>query len=294
MKLWADELGAWRYSESWDQAMFGLRLGKNPQAVITTTPKPVAMLKEIIADKHTVITRGTSYENRANLAPAFFDAIVRKYEGTRLGRQELEAELLDDVPGALWTQKLIDRDKLKHMIEVRWDLLVRIVVAIDPAVSHLETSDETGIVVAALTQSGHVVVLDDLSGRYSAAEWASVALAAYRRRKADVIVAEVNNGGDLVAGNIHGADPAANVKSVRASRGKYIRAEPVAALYEQGRVHHVGSFPDLENQMCMWTPQSDQRSPDRLDALVWAITELVIAPQEAGEMVVQFNQPYRL
>ena len=152
MKLWTDEIAAWRYPEAWEQAMFGLRLGDNPQAVITTTPKPTESLKALVKDPHTIITRGTSYDNRDNLAPAFFDAIVRKYEGTRLGRQELNAELLEDVPGAIWTRKLIDATRLPSMMEVRWDLVTRIVVAIDPAVSHNPDSDETGIVVAALTR----------------------------------------------------------------------------------------------------------------------------------------------
>jgi len=277
-KLWCDELAAWRYADSWDQAMFGLRLGDNPQAVITTTPKPVEVLRNIIKDPGTVVTRGRSYDNKANLAPAFFDSIVRKYEGTRLGRQELEAELLDDVPGALWTRALIDATRIP-LVEVRWDLLVRIVVAIDPAVTHNENSDETGIIVAALTVSGHVVILDDLSGKYSAAEWARVAIAAFRSRRADRIVGEVNNGGDLVGANILGADPNIPFRAVRASRGKYIRAEPVSALYEQGRVHHVGFFLELEDEMCGWTPQGNQKSPDRLDALVWAVTELLIDPE---------------
>jgi phage terminase large subunit-like protein len=280
MKLWADELGAWRYAEAWDQAMFGMRLGINPQAVITTTPKPTEAVKRLLADPHTVVTRGRSYDNRANLAPAFFDAIIRKYEGTRLGRQELEAELLEDVPGALWTRKLIDSTRGKST-DVQLEGLVRIVVAIDPAVTSNPDSDETGIIVAALTRGWHVLILDDLSCRETPLGWAKVAIAAYRARRADRIVAEVNNGGDLVAGNIRGVDPNVSVRTVRATRGKYIRAEPVAALYEQGRVHHIGSFPELEDQMCGWTPQGDQKSPDRLDALVWAVTELLIDIDDA-------------
>lgn len=275
MKLWADELGAWRYAEAWDQAMFGLRLGSNPQAVITTTPKPVEAVKRLLADPHTVVTRGRSYDNRANLAPAFFDAIIRKYEGTRLGRQELEAELLEDVPGALWTRQIIDASRGKQTDVVAAGL-IRIVVAIDPAVTSNPDSDETGIVVAALTRGWHVLILDDLSCRETPLGWAKVAIAAYRSKRADRIVAEVNNGGDLVAGNIRAIDPNASVRAVRASRGKYIRAEPVAALYEQGRVHHIGTFPALEDQMCGWTPQGDEKSPDRLDALVWAVTDLLI------------------
>lgn len=280
MKLWADELGAWRYAEAWDQAMFGLRLGENPQAVVTTTPKPVAAVKTLLADPHTVVTRGRSYDNRLNLAPAFFDAIVRKYEGTRMGRQELEAELLDDVPGALWTRDLIEKTRGKKE-DVRPDGIVRIVVAVDPAVTSNAESDETGIIVAALTRNWHVLILDDLSCKESPLGWARVAINAYRFRRADRIVAEVNNGGDLVIGNIRAIDPSASVRAVRASRGKYIRAEPVAALYEQHRVHHIGTFPELEDQLCGWTAQSGEKSPDRLDALVWAVTELLIDIDDA-------------
>lgn len=292
MKLWADELGAWRYPDAWDQAMFGLRLGANPQAIVTTTPKPVDMVRALVTDPHTHITRGRSYENRANLAPAFFDAIVRKYEGTRLGRQELDAELLSDVPGALWTRPLIDAGR-EMLGRVQWHNIIRTVVAIDPAVSHNADSDETGIVVAALTRAGHVLILDDLSCRESALGWAKVARAAYVTRRADRIIGEVNNGGDLVERNITALDPNLSFRAVRASRGKYIRAEPVAALYEQGRVHHVGTFHALEDQMCGWTPQSDAKSPDRLDALVWAVTDLVV-DQEEMEIIRTIHQPYQI
>ena len=289
---WCDELAAWRFPEAWSNLLFGLRLGGDPRAVITTTPKPIELLRELLKDPNTVVTRAASYENKLNLAPAFFDSIIRKYEGTRLGRQEIEAELLEDVPGALWTRAVIDATRIKFG-EVRWDLLIRIVVAVDPAVTNREDSDETGIVVAALTKSLHVLILDDLSLRGSPLEWARVAVAAYRSRQANAIVAEVNNGGDLVASNIRGVDGSANVRSVRASRGKYIRAEPVSALYEQGRVHHVGCFGTLEDQMCSFSPQSNQRSPDRLDALVWAVTDLLI-DQEQIERPVQFSRPVEI
>jgi len=272
---WCDEIAAWRFPDAWDNLLFGLRLGADPRAVVTSTPKPVKLVKDLISDKNTVVTRGSSYENRGNLAPAFFDAIIRKYEGTRIGRQELMAELLEDVPGALWTRSLIDATRGKSS-DVRSDGIVRIVIAIDPAVTHNPDSDETGIIVAALTRGWHVLILDDLSCREDALGWARVAVAAYRTRRADCIVAEVNNGGDLVAANIRALDPAANVRSVRASRGKYIRAEPVANLYTQGRVHHIGTFGALEDQLCGWTPQGNEGSPDRLDALVWAVTELLI------------------
>lgn len=279
MKLWADELASWRYAEAWDQAMFGLRLGGDPQSVITSTPRPVPAVKALLADPHTVVTRGNTKENRSNLAEAFYDSIIRKYEGTRLGRQELEAELLEDVPGALWKRALIDATRIP-LVEVRWDALIRVVVAVDPAVSHNPDSDETGIIVAALTRGMHVIILDDLSCKESPLGWAKIAIAAYRSRNADRIVGEVNNGGDLVGANIYAIDPNASFRAVRASRGKYLRAEPVAALYEQGRVHHVGHFAALEDQMCGWSAQTNQKSPDRLDALVWAVTDLLVQEEQ--------------
>ena len=275
-KYWADEPCAWRFiTEAWDNLMFGFRLGDDTRGICTTTPKPVKWLLGLIANPATVTTRHSSYENRANLAPAFFQDIVRRYEGTRIGRQELNAEILTDVPGALWTRELIEQARGKQA-DVRLDGIIRIVVGVDPAVTSNADSDETGIVVAALTRGFHVLILDDLSCRESPLGWADVAIRAYRRWRADRVVAEVNNGGDLVAGNIRAVDPQVSFRAVRASRGKYIRAEPVAALYEQRRVHHIGTFPALEDEMCGWTPQSGEKSPDRMDALVWAITELLI------------------
>lgn len=288
--FWADELAAWRFiQDAWDNLMFGFRLGSDPRGIITTTPKPLKLLKEIIADPNTVLTRGSSYENRSNLAPAFFQAIVKKYEGTRIGRQELLAEILEDVPGALWVRKVIDASRIK-IGEVRWDLIIRIVVAIDPAVTAGEDSDETGIIVAGLTRSHHVVILDDLTCKESPLSWAKVAIAAYRTRRADRIVGEVNNGGDLVAANIYAVDQSVPFRAVRASRGKYVRAEPVAALYEQGRVHHVGSFTELEDQMCGFVPGTKDKSPDRMDALVWAVTDLLIDQEE--QRVIMGTGPY--
>ena len=290
-KYWADEPCAWRFLDAaWDNLMFGFRLGDDTRGICTTTPKPVKWLIDLIASPDTVTTRHSSYENRANLAPSFFRSIVQKYEGTRIGRQELLAEILTDVPGALWTRQLIDATRLKDMAEVVWHLVTRIVVAIDPAVSSNPDSDETGIVVAGLTRSGHVIVIDDLSCRETPLGWAKLAIAVFKSRRADMIVGEINNGGDLVGANIRGVDPNIPFRTVRASRGKYLRAEPVSALYEQGRVHHVGFFPELEDQQCSWTPQSNQKSPDRLDALVWAVTELLI-DQEQVEGQFQVGQP---
>jgi predicted phage terminase large subunit-like protein len=278
---WCDELASWRHAETWDMLMLGLRLGSDPRCVVTTTPKPIRLLRQLLGDSGVVVTRGSTWENRDNLAPAFLAEIVRRYEGTRLGRQELEAELLDDVPGALWTRAAIDRAKVSTEPALR-----RVVVAVDPALSAGEDADETGIVVAALGQDGQGYVLDDLSGRFPPHGWARRAVAAYHAHKADRVVAEVNNGGDLVEATIRMIDAGASFRAVHASRGKVVRAEPVAALYEQGRVHHVGSFPALEDQMCAFAPSFDRRaagySPDRLDALVWALSDLMVGPADTG------------
>ncbi len=277
---WADEIASWRYPEAWDMLMFGLRLGDDPRVLVTTTPKPIKIIRELIADPTTAITRGSTYDNRANLAAAFLQQIVKKYEGTRLGRQELNAEILDDVPGALWSRALIE--------ESRWPLhkavpdLIRIVVAIDPAASAGEESDETGIIVAGKDAEGHGYILADQSGRYMPTDWAKTAVDLYRKHKADRIVAEVNNGGDMVEATVRMIDINASYTAVRASRGKVIRAEPAAALYEQKRIHHIGAFPTLEDQMCAFASDFDRVSagfsPDRVDALVWALTDLLVEP----------------
>ena len=226
-------------------------------------------------------------ENRDNLAAAFLEQIVRHYEGTRLGRQELDGELLEDVPGALWSRAIIEAARVSGKPELR-----RIVVAIDPAAASGEHADETGIIVAGADASGHAYVLADVSGRYAPAEWARAAITAYYTHAADRIVAEVNNGGEMVEATLRMIDPNVSFRAVRAARGKTARAEPVAALYEQGRVHHVGAFPQLEDQMCAFAASAqgsfDRRatggSPDRVDALVWAITELLVEPR-AGQGV---------
>jgi phage terminase large subunit-like protein len=276
MKLWADELAAWRYSDSWDQAMFGLRLGDNPQVVVTTTPRPTKLIRELAKDSTTHVTTGSTYDNRANLAPAFFNEIIKKYEGTRLGRQELKAEILDDNPNALWQRDRIDQLRVIKAPEFR-----RVVVGVDPAVTSNEESCETGIVIAALGEDEQAYVLDDLSLIASPDGWARKAVFAYHQHSADRIIGEANNGGDLIETVIRTVDRHVSYKKVHASRGKAKRAEPIAALYEQGRVHHVGSFPKLEDQMCSYDPaETDNDSPDRMDALVWALTELMIKPQQ--------------
>jgi phage terminase large subunit-like protein len=281
---WCDELAAWRYPEAWDMLMFGLRLGDDPRAVVTTTPRPTKLIKALVADPKVVVTRGSTYDNWKNLAPAFLEQIVRRYEGTRLGRQELEAEILEDVPGALWTHGLIDATRVNTVPS-----MTRIVVAIDPAVSSDEHADETGIVVAGKDEAGHGHVLADLSGRYAPTEWAKAAIAAYRAHNADRVVAEINNGGDMVEATLRMVDPTVSFAAVHASHGKVARAEPVAALYEQGRVHHLGALPRLEDQMCCFAHDYDRASgysPDRVDALVWALTELLVEPR-AGEGIFE-------
>jgi phage terminase large subunit-like protein len=230
-------------------------------------------------------------DNAANLTADY----IRDLENlpAKQRKRFLDGVYNAEVPGALWNYDMIQPHRLADMTAVRFDLIVRIVIGIDPAVSSNEDSDETGIVVCGLTRSGHIVVLEDLSGTYTALEWAHVAIRAYRRYQADKIVAEVNNGGDLVGRNILAVDSYINFEAVRATRGKALRAEPIANLYEQGRCHHVGYLAELEEQMLGWSPLDDAKSPDRLDALVWAITAL-IDPQ--GEVTQQFPmvQPYRI
>ena len=291
---WADEMAAWRFlDDAWDNLMFGFRLGSDPRGAITTTPRPIKQIRDLIKDPHCIITRGTSYENKAHLASAFFDSIISKYEGTRLGRQELMAELLDDVPGALWTRALIEAARIRPD-DIKWDKIQRVVVGVDPAVTANPDSDETGIVVCALTYSRHVLVLADRSLRATTDAWARAVIEAYRYFRADCVIAETNQGGDLVEAALRTVDPAVAYRGVRATRGKVIRAEPVAMLYERGRVHHAGyggQLEVLEDQLCTWSPQEGEGSPDRMDALVWAITELLI-DNSPGTAAMQFNTPY--
>jgi phage terminase large subunit-like protein len=286
--VWCDEVCAWRYArDAWEMLMLGLRLGQDPRVCVTTTPKPVDILigtgengrmLGLLNDPGCVVTRGSSYLNEANLAPTFFTNITRQFQGTRIGRQELEAEILEDL-GGLWSRSQIEACRVSKAPELQ-----RIVVAIDPAVTSGKESDETGIVVAGRAASGSAAsegyVLGDASGRYAPLEWAKAAIALYHRHDADRIVAEVNNGGDMVEATLRMVDPDIPFTAVRASRGKVVRAEPVAALYEQGRIHHVGGLPELEDQMCAFTTDFDHRSagysPDRVDALVWALTELLV------------------
>ena len=283
---WADELAKWRYAkDTWDQLQLGLRLGHRPRAIITTTPRPIKVIKEIIADEMTVVTKGHTMDNAANLAPSFLKQVKAKYEGTRLGRQELAAEILEDVPGALWVRSNLD----EFRVPVAPDLS-RVVIAVDPPTTSNENSNEAGLIAAGIAPNPdgweHGYVLDDWSCQASPQEWGRKAVTMYRKHEADAIVAEVNQGGDMVEAVIKSIDPNVPVIQVRATRGKYLRAEPISALYEQGRSHHVGTFPTLEDQMIVFTPDFDriEGSPDRVDALVWAFTELF------GEMIAEPEQ----
>ncbi len=286
-KAWVDELAKFKYpQQAWDNLMFGLRIGDKPEAVVTTTPRPIKVIKDLVKDERTekhptgrvAVTRGHTLENRDNLAPDFLKYILGRYEHTRLGRQELAGEILDDNPEALW-----QRDQIDELRVTQYPDLVRVVVAIDPAVSTGDESSETGIIVAGIALhmgALHGYILDDLTIKGTPNQWATAAVTGYYKAKADKIIGEVNNGGDMVENTVKMIDANVPFNQIHASRGKYTRAEPVSALYEQGRIHHVGFFPDLEDQLCEWVP--GDASPDRLDALVWAITELMLQEQ-AGE-----------
>jgi predicted phage terminase large subunit-like protein len=276
---WCDELAKWRYArETWDMLQFGLRLGERPRQVITTTPRPIPLIRDFLAreGQGVAITRGSTYDNRANLAAGFFKTIVKRYEGTRLGRQELNAEILDDTPGALWTRAVLDASRVASAALPQ---MQRIVVGVDPAAkasAHGDKTSETGIVVAGLGEDGRGYVLDDLSCRLSPAGWARKVAAAFDRYSANAIVVEINQGGAMVETVLRAERPGLPLREVRASRGKTTRAEPIAALYEQGRVSHAGAFAALEDQMVLFTPFGIEGdgAADRVDALVWALSDL--------------------
>ena len=294
---WCDELAAWRYPEAWDQLQFGLRLGDLPQTVVTTTPRPVPLVKQLVARDDVHVTRGATFDNAANLSAAALAELRNRYEGTRLGRQELYGEILDDVPGALWTAAGIEAHRVT---EAPVHGLARVVTAIDPAVTSGEGSDLTGIVTVGATDHGwcptcgplehgvrHGFVLADDSLRSTPDGWCRTAVAAYDRWGGDRIVGEVNNGGDLIETVLRTVDHAVPYRKVTATRGKRVRAEPIAALYEQGRIHHVGNgMVDLEDQLCSWTPEAPG-SPDRMDALVWALTDLLVDEQRGRRRIVR-------
>lgn len=268
---WTDELAAWQYEDTWNQLQFGLRLGEHPQTVITTTPRPTKLVKSLLKRDTTQVTRGSTFDNAENLSQTALLELQAKYGGTRLGQQELYGAILDDNPGALWRRAIIDGARIALQDKPTF---TRVVVGVDPAVTNNEDSDSTGIVVAGMTADGHYYVIDDVTLKASPQEWATKAVEVYEKYKADRIVAETNNGGDLVIHLLQQVKPTVATKKVTATRGKQLRAEPIAALYEQGRVHHVGYFTDLEDEMCEYEPGISKDSPDRMDALVWALTEL--------------------
>jgi phage terminase large subunit-like protein len=280
---WCDELAAWDDPQAcWDQYQFGLRLGDRPQTVVTTTPRPLPIIRTLSKDPKVAVTLGSTYDNKANLAPSFLRSIKRAYEGTRLGQQEIYAVILEDNPGALWRLANIEAARVRNApIDFR-----RLAGAIDPAVTSREDSDESGIIFGGIAdcvcKGGapelHAFILEDVSGIYTPDQWARVVAERYHHYDCDRIIAEINNGGELVESVLRTlGDSQISFKGIHASRGKAIRAEPVAALYEQGKVHHVGTFAKLEDQLTQWNPLVDSYSPDRLDALVWLLTELLVS-----------------
>ena len=274
---WSDEVAKWREAETtYDMIQFGLRLGARPRGLVTTTPRPVPLIRRLLADPRAVVTRSRTADNADNLAPRFLDEVVGRYAGTRLGRQELDGELIEDRADALWTRDIIERDRVSAA-----PALQRIAVAVDPPASSRVGADACGIVAAGLAADGTAYVLADATlERAAPAAWAQAALALYHRLDADALVAEVNQGGEMVVAVLAEADPSVPVVSVRATRGKMLRAEPVSLLYARGRVRHVGAFPALEDEMCAFGPGGlpGGGSPDRLDALVWALTHLLLSP----------------
>jgi len=277
---WVDELAAFRYlQETWDQLQFGLRLGQHPQVVVTTTPKPRGLLKELMTrtDNTVVITRGSTFDNAANLAPTALLELRARYEGTTLGKQELYGEMIDVVDGALFTRQQIDDNRSDKPI----GRIMSTVVSVDPAVTNNDSSDETGIVVCASDDQGNGYVLADLTMKGRPDQWANATINAFDQWKCDCIVVEVNQGGDMVAQTLRTVRSLLPIKEVRATKGKRLRAEPIAAMYEQGRIHHLGTFPQLEDQMCTWVPD-EGKSPDRLDAMVHGFTYLTSRGMSQG------------
>src|SRR5665647_2021171 len=275
--LWCDELSKWqRAEETFDNLLMGLRLGQDPLCIVTSTPRPTKFLIDLEkrTDKQrrpsTITTRGRTQDNFKNLSPVFISTIISKYEGTRLGRQELEGQFLDDNPDALWKRADIDDTKVHEIPQLTY-----VVVGVNPAATSKAGSDDTGIVVAGMDGRGHYYILGDYTIHGTPQAWGTAAITAYHKHQANMIVGETNNGGEMVEHTIKTIDQNIPFKAVHASRGKAIRAEPVSALYEQGKVHHFGTFPELEDQCCEWVPGAN-KSPDRVDALVWAISQLII------------------
>ena len=327
-KGWADELAAWKYTDTWAQLQYGLRLGTNPQCIVTTTPRPTALVRALAADASTHVTRGSTYDNKGNLARKFLLHIAAQYEGTRMGRQELYGDLLTDTPGALWTYANLDFYRVRPVLvddptgyegkrlTTQLPTLVRIVVAVDPNVAadtkefekqtragkgadgKERRGDECGIVVVGLGADGNGYVLHDATISAGPAEWAQIVVRLYDQYKANSIVAEANNGGDLIRTTIEAfcrdrKDKDGrrlmmpSIKLVHASKGKRARAEPISTHYEAGRVHHVGTFAELEDEMCTWDAATAVKSPNRIDALVWGLTELLEGG--GGPLIVPSN-----
>ena len=268
---WCDELAAWDKPDAWDQLQFGMRLGDTPQIVVTTTPRPTKLIKDLISRETTHITRGSTFENADNLSQSALVELQARYDGTRLGRQELYGEVLDDVEGALWNRAIIEEARIRPENAPPY---YRVVVAIDPAVTSGESSDETGIIVAGATPDGHYYIIEDATMKGSPEAWMRKAVEMYRKHKCDRVIAETNNGGDMIEALLRQVDANVPYRKVTASRGKKVRAEPISALSEQKRLHMVGAFPELEDQLVSWEPDSD-KSPDRMDAMVWAVTDLM-------------------
>jgi phage terminase large subunit-like protein len=270
---WVDELCSFRYSAAWYEGLIpALRIGAHPRVVVTSTPRPTALIRDLYKrnDGTVHITTGSTWENAANLSAVALAELRHRYEGTRLGRQELEGQLLEDIEGALWTRDIIDQFRVtpKEVPDFR-----RVVVAVDPSVTSGEDADACGIVIAAEGTDSHGYIVADATLHGTPARTMREAVWMFHKHEADCIVAEVNNGGDFVGNAIAAIDPDVPYRAVRASRGKQVRAQPVSALYEQGKIHHIGSFPQLEDELVTWTPE-EPKSPNRLDALVWAVTEL--------------------
>tara|TARA_R100000388_G_scaffold62409_1_gene45604 strand:- start:459 stop:1523 length:1065 start_codon:yes stop_codon:yes gene_type:complete len=280
-RAWCDELASWRYPESFDNLMMALRLGQEPKCIITTTPRPTKIIKTLAKRDDTKVIRGTTFENVDNLARSSVEMLKERYMGTRLGRQELYAEILEDIEGALFNIDMIEQSRVQNVPD-----LERIVVAIDPAVTNNPNSDETGIIVAGRDSQNHFYILNDSSMINNPDTWINKAISLYHQYDCDRIVAEVNNGGDLIERLLRTKEQTISYKSVRATRGKIIRAEPISALYEQKRVHHVGILTELEEQMCQFTGNNvKSQHDDRVDALVWAITSL----QSSGQAVFRIS-----
>ncbi len=288
---WLDELCAWNKDrETYDMLQFCLRLGKHPRIFITTTPKPTKLLREIVKNPKTLTVKGSTFDNSANLADTYLEAVKAQYDGTRLGRQELYAEVLDESAGALWTREMLEECEIDVEDTVEFSkTLLRIVVAVDPAVSSNAESDMTGIVVAGMDINGVCYVLEDATDRLSPEGWAAKAIDLYHKYGADRIVYERNQGGDMVKYTFKTVDETVPLKAVHASRGKYARAEPIAALYERGRVKHVRGLDELETQMVTWEPLGSSGSPDRLDAMVWSITELALKGISRPELNLAYS-----